>query len=51
MPVVKILYQRYISVIVGVGVVFVRDAYLLQRINDNEPAVGIYFEKVKAPVA
>ena len=46
MPVGKVLYQRYIAVIVGVGVVFGSGAYLLQRINDNEPAVGIYFQIV-----
>ena len=46
MPVGKIFQQRYIPIIVCIGVVFGCGTDFLQRVNDNQPALGICFEVI-----
>ena len=43
-PVGKIFYKGNVPVIICIGVVFRSGAYLLQGINNNEPAVWILFQ-------
>ena len=45
-PVRKILEQRYVPVVVGIGVVLGRGAYLLQGVNDDKPGAGALLEIV-----
>ena len=45
-PVREILEQRYVPVVVGIGVVLGRGAYLLQGIYDDQPGAGVLFEIV-----
>ncbi len=42
----KILEQRYVPVVIGIGVVLGRGAYLLQRVDDDEPGAGALLEIV-----
>ena len=45
-PVRKILEQRYVPVVVGIGVVLGRGAYLLQGVNNDKPGAGALLEIV-----